>query len=256
MTNTVNDILNEIYSKGYTLIFGHRGAKAYAPMNTIPSFELAAQQGADGVELDVWLSKDGYPVIIHDDTVDGTTDGHGNVQEKTLAEIKTLDASSYFDAKFVGTRIPTLDEVFEAVGKKLIINVEIKSNAARREGIEQVVKDCILRHNMQRRVIVSSFDARVLKTFREIMPDVPIGYLYAPDYTFFPEIMNTLPHEACHPHHSMLTAEYVHMLKGYRINTWTVNEPERVKELLALGIDCIISDKPDMAIEARHASHR
>lgn len=253
---TAADIINEIYCKSRTLIFGHRGAKAYAPMNTIPSFELAAQQGADGVELDVWLSKDGYPVILHNDTVDETTDGHGNIQEKTLAEIKALDAGSYFNAKFAGTRVPTLDEVFEAVGKKLLINVEIKSNETRREGIEQVVADCLVRHNMQRRVIVSSFDPRVLKTFREIIPDVPIGYLHAPNYTFFPEIMETLPHEANHPHFSLLTREYVGSLRPRRINTWTVNEPEQVKEFIALGIDAIITDKPDMAVEVLHANHR
>ncbi len=253
---TAENTLNEIYSKGRTLIFGHRGAKAYAPMNTIPAFELAAQQSADGVELDVWLSKDGYPVIIHDDTVDGTTDGHGNVQEMTLEQIKALDAGSYFDATFAGKRVPTLDEVFEAVGKRLIINVEIKSNETRRVGIEQVVADCIARHQMQRRVIVSSFDPRVLKTFREIMPEVPIGYLFAPNYTFFPEVMETLPHEARHPYHELLTPDYVNNLRGYRINTWTVNEPERVKELIELGIDAIITDKPDMAVEVLHASHR
>lgn len=251
---SVQNILNEIYSKGRTLIFGHRGAKAYAPMNTIPAFELAVAQGADGVELDVWLSKDGYPVIIHDDTVDGTTNGQGNIQEKTLAEIKALDAGSYFDARFAGTQVPTLDEVFEAVGKQLIINVEIKSNEVRRDGIERVVSDCIIRHNMQRRVIISSFDARVLKTFREIMPEVPIGYLYAPNYTFFPEIMDTLTHEARHPHESVLTEDYVKGLRGYRINTWTVNEPTRVKELITLGIDAIITDKPDMAVEVLHAN--
>jgi glycerophosphoryl diester phosphodiesterase len=253
---TAADTLNEIYSKGRTLIFGHRGAKAYAPMNTIPSFELAVEQGADGVELDIWLSKDGYPVILHNDTVDETTDGHGDIQEKTLAEIKALDAGSYFDAKFVGTQVPTLDEVFEAVGKKLIINVEIKSNETRRDGIEKVVADCLARHNMQRRVIVSSFDPRVLKTFRGIMSDVPIGYLYAPNYTFFPEIMETLPHEARHPHFSVLTPEYIESLRGYRINTWTVNEPEQVKEFIELGIDAIITDKPDMAVKVLHANPR
>jgi glycerophosphoryl diester phosphodiesterase len=253
---SAENILKEIYSEDRTLIFGHRGAKAYAPMNTIPAFELAVEQGADGVELDVWLSKDGYPVIIHDDTVDGTTDGHGSIQEKTLAEIKALDAGNYFDAKFAGTRVPTLDEVFEAVGKKLIINVEIKSNETRREGIEQVVADCLTRHNMQRRVIISSFDPRVLKTFREVMPDVPIGYLYAPNYRFFPEVMETLIHEAKHPYHDLLTPEYASSLHGYRINTWTVNEPERVKALIELGVDAIITDKPDMAVEVLHASHR
>jgi glycerophosphoryl diester phosphodiesterase len=119
-------ILDEIY-QGRTLVFGHRGAKAYAPMNTIPAFELAAQQGADGAELDVHLSRDGNPIILHDFSVDATTDGSGLARTMTLAQLKDLDAGGWFGDAFRGVRIPTLDEVFEAVGSRLYINVEIKS---------------------------------------------------------------------------------------------------------------------------------
>src|SRR5690606_28189003 len=120
--------------KGQTLVFGHRGAKAYAPMNTIPAFELAAEQGADGIELDVHRSKDGHAVIVHDFTVDETTDGNGTVTEMTLAQLKELDAGSWFGEGFHGVQIPTLDEVFEAVGERLLINVEIKSNMQDTDG--------------------------------------------------------------------------------------------------------------------------
>ena len=110
------------------LVFGHRGARAYAPMNTIPSFELALKQGADGVKLDVRLTRDGEMVILHNETVDETSDGTGHVEDLMLAEIKALDAGAWFNPAFKGTRIPTLDEVFEAIGKRRRINVEIKAD--------------------------------------------------------------------------------------------------------------------------------
>src|SRR3954471_10203234 len=108
------------------LVFGHRGARAYAPMNTIPSFELALAQGADGVELDVRLTLDEQMIIMHDDRVDATTDAKGFVHDMTLKEIQELDAGAWLDPKYAGTRVPTLDEVFEAIGKRTRINVEIK----------------------------------------------------------------------------------------------------------------------------------
>lgn len=244
-------VLDDFY-QGRTLIFGHRGAKAYAPMNTLPAFELALQQGADGIELDTHLSKDGELIVLHDFTVDHTTDGRGLAKDMTLAEIKALDSGSYFAASFAGTRIPTLDEVFEAVGHKLLINVEIKSETAETDGVEQAVADCLARHDMKKRVIVSSFNPLALKRFREITSDVPIGYLYAPDWTFFPEVMDSLPHEARHPQHPMIDAKYMEWARdhGWRVNTWTVNDPQRAVELRDLGVDGIITDNPDTVIEA------
>lgn len=247
--------LNNLYG-GRTLIFGHRGASAYAPMNTIPAFEKAVELGADGAELDVHLSKDGHLIVLHDFTVDHTTDGSGFARDKTLAELKELDAGSkLFGDAFKNTRIPTLDEVFEAVGQKLLINVEIKSETETTDGVEQAVEDCLTRHNMTERVIVSSFNPLALRRFREILPAVPIGYLYAPDYHFFDEVMETLPHEARHPHHSIIDAAYMDWAREhhYRINTWTVNDPARAVELAALGVDMLITDKPDIIREATRA---
>ncbi len=250
--SSMQTLLTEMYD-GRTLIFGHRGASAYAPMNTLPAFEKAVELGADGVELDVHLSKDGQLIVLHDFTVDHTTNGSGYVRDMTLAELKTLDAGSkLFGEAFKNTRIPTLDEVFEAVGHKLLINVEIKSESEITDGVEQRVADCLLRHTMARRVIVSSFNPLALRRFREIMPSVPIGYLYAPDYHFFDEVMDALPHEARHPHHSIIDMSYMQWAHqhGYRVNTWTVNDPARAVELHKFGVDMLISDKPDIIGEA------
>lgn len=238
---------------GNTLVIGHRGARAYAPMNTIPAFELAVEQGAHGVELDVHRSADGYPVIVHDFTVDSTSDGKGRVDSMTLAQLKALDAGSYFDAKFAGTRIPTLDEVFEAVGKKLFVNVEIKSITVETDGVEQVVADCIKRHNMGERVIVSSFNPLTLARFRVIAPDVPIGFLYAresPEGVF--DVLRDTAYEAFHPHDPLITAESIapHLAAGRVINAWTVNDPARAVALCELGVAGIITDQPDTILAA------
>lgn len=240
---------------GQTLIFGHRGAKAYAPMNTIPAFELAMQQGAHGVELDVHRSKDGYPVILHNFEVDETTDGGGHVTAMTLAELKALDAGAWFGDAFIGVRIPTLDEVFEAVGKQIFINVEIKSEIMETDGVEAVVAECIARHNMGARVIVSSFNPLSLMRFRALMLDVPLGFLVEetcaslareamrdPAFTF----------EAYHPHHLIIDAAVIaeQRAAGRILNTWTVNDPERALELTRMGVNGIITDNPDTVLAA------
>src|SRR5512136_697214 len=110
--------------RGRLLNIAHRGASAAAPQNTLAAFRKAVELGADGVELDVQLSADGAVVVIHDFTVDKTTDGTGRVAAKTLAELKALDAGSRFSPQFAGERIPTLAEVFEAIDGKLLVNVE------------------------------------------------------------------------------------------------------------------------------------
>jgi glycerophosphoryl diester phosphodiesterase len=244
-------VLNKIYP-GRTLVFGHRGASAYAPMNTLPSFELAAEQGADGVELDVHLSQDGQLIVLHDFTVDHTTDGHGYARDMTLAQLKKLDAGSWKGEQFKGIRIPTLDEVFVAVGQKLCINVEIKSESVETDGVEQQVAECIAKNAMTERVIVSSFNPLALKRFREIMPEVPIGYLYVAGEQPFAEVIKSLPHDARHPQHTMIDQGYMDWARqnGYRVNTWTVNDPTRAAELRNMGVDAIITDMPDVMLEA------
>lgn len=243
--------MQEIY-QGRTLVLGHRGASGNAPMNTLPAFELALAQGADGVELDTHLTKDGALIVLHDFTVDHTTDGHGYAREMTLTEIKQLDAGQKFGDLFRGTRIPTLDEVFGCVGGKLLINVEIKSESQDTDGVEQAVADCIRQHALQSSIIVSSFNPYALQRFRQILPEVPIGYLYAPNWTFWPEVMDTIPHEARHPHFSVIDSAYMKAAReqGWRVNTWTVNDPLEAQRLRDLGVDAIITDYPARMIEA------
>jgi glycerophosphoryl diester phosphodiesterase len=246
--------LDELYSgRPFPLIFGHRGASAGAPMNTLPAFELAAQQGADGIELDVRLSKDRQVIIIHDAQVDKTTDGHGTAAHKTLAELRELDAGGWFAPAFRNTRIPTLDEVFEAVGKRLIINIELKSEAFFTDGLEQVVADRVRFFGLERCVIVSSFNPLALRRFRRLLPETPLGFLYAPDAPRHLRLLAAgLTCEALHPHHSMINADYMAQARkqNRRVHTWTVNDINRALVLRDLGVEAIITDSPALLREA------
>jgi glycerophosphoryl diester phosphodiesterase len=236
-----------------TLVFGHRGASAYAPMNTLEAFQLAVELGADGVELDVHRSADGRLVIVHDFTVDGSTNGTGKVAEMTLAQLKELDAGSWKDAKFTGAKVPTLDEVFEAVGQELFINVEIKSMTVETDGVEKLVAELIEQYNMADRVVVSSFNPLAIQRFKAYAPHVAIGYLTADDVpaeiTAYAEGMT---YEAYHPYEKSITPELVQEMdaKGVIVNTWTVNDPVRAVELAQMGVSVIITDKPDLIKEA------
>lgn len=249
------DVMKKMYGDGATtLVFGHRGAKAYAPMNTIPAFELAAEQGAHGIELDVHFSSDNELVIIHDYTVDGTSNGTGEVAKMSLDELKSLDAGSWFDAKFAGTRIPTLDEVFQTFGQALIVNVEIKVYNLEDTSIEQAVADCIIRNNMQKRVIVSSFATQNLQRLHRIAPDIPLGYLQSPE-TMSGEtqgVLNQAIYQAEHWQHTMIEQDQMDYAKevGKYVNTWTVNDSARARQLRLLGVHAIITDYPDVILKA------
>ncbi|GAB4518287.1 MAG: glycerophosphodiester phosphodiesterase family protein [Anaerolineae bacterium] len=246
------DLIQHLYSRT-PLIFGHSGAQAYTPANTLPAFELAVQQGADGTELDVHRSKDGHPVVIHDFTVDRETDGTGRVADLTLADLKALDAGAKFSPDFAGTRIPTLDEVFEVVGQQLVINVEIKSMGRDTDGVEEVVAQCIQRHNMQERVIISSFNPMALRRFRAQLPDVPVGFLYAPSVpALVIELISGFDYEAFHPEHNLIDEALVAASHGmgHVVNAWTVNDTTRAVELARLGVDLIMTDMPDQVRSA------
>lgn len=237
------------------LVLAHRGASHDAPENTLPAFELARQMGADGVELDTSLTRDGVPVVIHDLTLDTTTDGHGPVNEYTLDMIRHLDAGSSFDSAFKGTRVPTLDEVFEALGKDMFVNVELKSTSWNGDGLEAAALAVIRKHNAAGRVVVSSFNPMTLRRFHKLAPDVPIGYLYAdgePLPLRYGWLMFGVPHEARHPHHKIIDAAFMRWAQGnrYRVHTWTVDDPARMVELRELGVDAIITNRPDVALQA------
>ena len=250
MTATDRLSIQAALDTGRTLVFGHRGAMADAPMNTMAAFQLAVEQGADGVELDVHLSKDGYIVIVHDFTVDASTDGQGEVSDHTLAELKLLDAGGWFAEEFAGERIPTLNEVFDRFANELYFNVELKSRFDDLPSLEAAVAECIRRYGLVEQTIVSSFDPELLQRFREICPEVMMGYLHVPGAAA--ALMDAVPHEARHPWHDAIDEAYMRWARqaGYLVNAWTVNDANRACALQQLGVNGIITDSPAETISA------
>jgi glycerophosphoryl diester phosphodiesterase len=233
------------------LNFAHRGASHNAPQNTLAAFRLALEMGADGVELDVQVSKDGEAVVIHDFTVDATTDGQGPVKDKTLAELKELDAGSWLDARFAGQRIPTLQEVIVEVGQQLLLNIELKTKGLGSADLVAEVVRLIEDHNLVHRAIVSSFNPLALRRVKRLNPRICSGLLYyfdLPAHLIRTLLLLLADPDALHPEKRLVTQEYMTWAKerGYRVNAWTVDEPAEMKRLIALGVDGIITNRPDV----------
>ena|SRR5215213_2849218 len=238
------------------VIFAHRGASAHAPENTLAAFELALVQQADAIELDVKLSSDGYVVVHHDPTIDRTTNGKGRIKDLSLSELKKLDAGSFFSETFRGEKIPTLEEVFEVVGKRTFINVELTNYKTPRDPLVEMVCMLVKKHKMQKRVIFSSFLASNLSKARSFLPEVPRGLLalngllgaWARSFGFaFGK------YQALHPFVKDMTqqeAARVHRLKR-RVHVWTVNEEQEMRRLFSWDVDGIFTDDPQLARRVR-----
>ncbi len=238
------------------MIFAHRGASAHAPENTLPAFQLAVAQSADAIELDVKLSADGQVVVVHDATVDRTTDGQGRVRDLSLAQLKSLDAGSFFSQQYRGTKIPTLEEVFEALGRRTFINVELTNYTTPRDQLVEKVCRLVSRFGLQERVLFSSFFASNLSKARACLPDVPRGLLafhgllgaWARSFGFaFGR------YQALHPYLEDVTPQQVqrvHRLQR-RIHVWTVNAADDMRRLFQWHVDAIFTDDPQLAVRIR-----
>lgn len=236
------------------LVLAHRGASAYTPENTLAAFRLAFEMGADGIELDVTLTRDRVPVVIHDDSVDRTTNGTGVVKRMTLTEVQRLDAGAWFDEKFRGEKIPALDQVLAEFGTHGLINVELKSIFPRSDGIERAVAQVIERAHTAERVLISSFNPLALYRIMKSEPRLPRGLIYSPNLALYLRRAWLRPiarPNALHPPSSLIDSEFVAWARhqGYKINTWTVDDPNEMKRLIALGVDAIMTNKPDILRE-------
>ena len=236
------------------VIFAHRGACAHAPENTLSSFNLAVEVGADAIELDVKLTRDERAVVIHDPTLDRTTDGKGKVNEHTLEELKQLDAGAKFNARFTGEKIPTLDEVFESVGKRIFINVELTNYTSGNDALIPVVAGIVRRHGLEDSVLFSSFFPKNLVYMRSILTSTPVGLLCLEGIkgifmrsSFF---LKTAP-EAIHPYLRDVSRGLVQRehARGRRVHVWTVNAEEDIKRMFVYQVDGFFTDDPLKALQ-------
>lgn len=237
-----------------TKVFAHRGFSATAPENTLAAFQAALKAGAEGLELDVQMTRDGQVVVIHDEKVNRTTDGVGWVKDFTLADIRMLDAGAWFDAEYAGQKIPLLSEVLELVADtQVLVNIELKSGLVQYPGLEQAVLQLGADHKMTDRLIISSFNHFALRHIRMQNSDIELGVLYMEGMVDPWLYADHLGAQAIHPFYPAVIPEIVQGAHqhGIAVRPWTVDRPEDIRALLGARIDAIITNRPDLVLGIR-----
>lgn len=228
--------------------FAHRGASGTAPENTLSAMKKAMDLGVEAVEFDVQLSKDNKLVVIHDYKVDRTTNGKGYVMRKTLQELKALDAGSWYGDEYKEERIPTLEEVIEFLPEDILLNIEIKSFVLDVRDISARVVEVIERYDIEERVIISSFDHKLLKRVKEIDSSIKIGLLFYGkllDLDRYPSL-NYLKPYSLHFSADYLDEEDLMKLSElpYKVYSYTINDLELAKKFEEYGLDGYFTDYP------------
>ena len=244
---------NSAEKDNFTII-AHRGASAYFPENTMVSFEGAIALGADMVELDVQLTSDGKVVVFHDEKISRCTNGRGRIADYTLVELEKLDAGSWFDKKYAGVCVPTLVEVLKLCKNKIAVNIEVKTEAvtdAISGGIEEKCLRIVDKIAMREHVVFSSFDPHAVQHLKQIDSQMPAAVLFEKKYygSQLPsEIIASLGADAINCSQRELSKKWLADLKhhGIPVNVYTVNDEKSMRRLLALGIDGIFTNCPDV----------
>lgn len=216
-------------------IVAHRGCSGEAPENTMAAFKLAlSEPDIAMIELDVHLSKDGVPVVIHDHTLDRTTNGSGPVAAHTLEELRRLDAGGKFAAEFAAERIPTLEEVLELAKGRCTLHVELKMLGSEYAGIEEKVIALVRRHGMQNEVVLSSFNHDSMKRAHELDPSIPTGLIFLGKPTLLAEQLRYTGATCLSMHYAFVTRELVDEMTGLGIDVgvWTIDESETLARMI------------------------
>jgi glycerophosphoryl diester phosphodiesterase len=246
----------------------HRGASARAPENTLAAFREAIRLGADAIELDVQLSADGVPMVIHDETVDRTTDGHGRVAALVSRDLRRMDAGAWFSSRFRGERIPTLEEALECARGRCGLNIEIKEPQGTRrrsrsgahprsgagpEAVAWAVARAVARSGFRDLLLVSSFSRRALQQARAAMPAVHLGLLASRSLRGLGAVHRSVRLYAVHPHVRLASPRRARLARrlGLVVLYWTVNDVRLMRRLLALGGDGLMTDDPALFHEMR-----
>lgn len=235
-------------------VIAHRGASAVSPENTMAAFQKACDLGISWIELDVALTKDKCAIIIHDDTLDRTTNGHGEVSDYPLAELEKLDAGSWFSPIFQYEKLPTLKKLLPfLVANQLKANVELKSLPGREKELVLAVLEDMSEHLMQHHddILFSSFSVPTLTWLRQYAPTVQIGLLmeeWLPDWEVIASQLNC---KAIHVDKTIVTKERAAEVKaqGWQFLCYTVDDPIEAKRLLNMGIDAIFTNEPDQVLK-------
>jgi glycerophosphoryl diester phosphodiesterase len=225
------------------LTIAHRGASGDFPENTLAAFAAAIRAGADMCELDVQRTADGALAVIHDDTVDRTTDGHGRVDALTLAAIKRLDAGRWYDAPFTGERVPTLQEVFDLTAGQCGLNIELKA-----KGVAEQICGLIRERAAEGTAMVSSFDWAELAEVRRIAPAIRIGLLADRAPARLIDTAERMNAWAINPDRKLVAPRLCATAhrRTLQVYTWTVDDPDEMRRLIGAGVDGIMTNHPEL----------
>ena len=234
-------------------MIAHRGASLLAPENTMAAFNLAVEVGAHAIELDAKLSMDGEVVVMHDSTLDRTTDGTGTVRSHTVMELKALDAGSRFGdgESFTGETVPILADVFDSLVGKISINVELTNYATPFDRLPEKVISLIVHRGIENDVLISSFNPVALIRSKRIAPDIPIGLLArgTPRLLINRMMRSWITYDSYHPAWEHVSQDLIEQERrmGNRIHVWTLNSPEEMINLVKAGVNGVITDDPSLA---------
>ena len=219
-------------------VTGHRGAAGLEPENTLRSIRKAIELGVDRVEIDVRVTRDGHLVVIHDEAVDRTTNGHGRVKDLTFNEIRQLDAGK-------GERIPTLEEVLNLTKGKVILQIELKA----REATEPTVH-LIERNNAEREVVITSFMHELLRKVHDLNPSLRTGALFFDVQGDICQRAIEVHSEAIHVYYKNVDSKLIEDAhrRGLKVSVWNPDELEEMKEMIGLGVDVIGTNRPDILL--------
>ncbi|WP_440895791.1 glycerophosphodiester phosphodiesterase [Amphibacillus sp. Q70] len=235
-------------------IIAHRGASFYRPENTLAAFELAYQQGADGIETDIHLSKDGIPMLIHDAQINRVTHATGLVNQLTCQELKEYDIGSWFNSKYHTERMVTLAEFLHwAHGKNLLLNLELKTGDMDDSSIEKIVYQEVDKYKMLNQVIFSSFNSQTLERLKKIDPNTKVAILASRHQLTLLQTSQQLQFNGVHLKHNYIDRVIIRKYhrEGKYVGVYTVNNPNQMRRCFQANCDMIITDRPDLAIEKR-----
>jgi glycerophosphoryl diester phosphodiesterase len=234
------------------VIFAHRGASSHAPENTLAAFQLAIDQNATAIELDVQLTKDKEVIVFHDVFLDRTTDGKGKTKSLSLSEIKQLNAGFPASPAYQKETIPTLAEVLSFLPQEIFINIELKNLDSSRDELPTRTLSVIHEYNAQSRVLLSSFNTIALQRSYKKSPDVPLGLLvrtslFADIHLNFPYILNKI--QSIHLSYKALTPRLVASFKQAekKVFTYTLNHTSDIVNAMNMGVDGFFTDDPGFA---------
>lgn len=235
-------------------VTAHRGFSGQAPENTLASFQAAIDAGSDMIELDVHLTRDNEIVVIHDDTLGRTTNGKGNVADKTLRELKALDAGSWFDSRFAGEPIPTLAEVLTLARSRILVNIELKSGKNFPYTMGELADRTLAvveKTGMAGQVLFSSFAPAAIERIRMRNPRLPIALIVDKHWTTPDEPGGGTLYGTLNCRATVLNEENIARAHagGVKIHVWTVDTKEAMEKFISLGVDGIITNHPDRLIE-------